>query len=944
MFRNLLASGAGLLALAASNPIVAQNAGAPATSLSAPKIVFEEWTLDNGLRVIALPDTSTGTVTTSIWYDVGSKHDPEGRSGFAHLFEHILSRKTENMPYNMINKLTEDVGGQRNASTGDDRTNYYETVPAEYLETMLWTHAERMAHPVVDAEVFEKERSIVKEELRQRILAPPYGRLRLVFAENGYDILPHRRPGIGNIEELDATTLDDARAFHQAYYGPDTATMIVAGNFETASLRALMDKYFAAIPRRSNPIPLEISAREERRTQPRTLVATVPNVPLPVVGYVWQLPPQTHPDIAAVNVLDAIMSSGQNSRLYNTLVRTGKAVHAQEFANTSEEGGYFASFAILSAVADQDEVASLLAAEFEKLQVQPVSEAELREAKNEWVSGTLSRRETARGRAFELGEALVSTGDPRWADQFLADIAAVTAADVMRVAQTWLTPESVVAMRYVAGEADPSTYANPVPMPTFRSVPDAVGEPARLNDEATRQAPPAPGPVPTVERAPLIQTTLGNGIKLISTQTGDVPLATITLVLPGGTSADPAGKSGLAEMTAGLADKGTATRNAEQIAQTLESLGASLSASAGADGTFVSLTAPVGNIMAAGHVMSDVIRNAAFPQSELDRERKRAVDGLQVAMKEPGSLAALVASPMMYGSAAYGGVTTAESLSAIAQTDLTAYRTTWWHPAAAQIVISGGISSERARSVANSLFGSWKTSEPAPTPISDPSGPAPAPRTLVIDMPDAGQAAVLVGVRAISRSDTDYYPLMLANTVLGSGSNGRLFEEVRTKRALSYGSYSSFGARAGQSLLTASAQTKNETADEVADVILEQFKLLGTVPLEEDALQKRRLFLGGSYVRALETSSGFNGIVAGLLQQGIAPEETAMLAERLQAVSPEAALDVSRRIVRPEGASLIIVGNAVEFIDDLRQNYPNVEIIPVGELDLNSPTLRKPAD
>ncbi len=944
MFRNFLAAGTGLLALAVSTPIVAQEAGVAATSLSAPQIEFEEWTLDNGLRVIALPDASTSTVTTSIWYDVGSKHDPEGRSGFAHLFEHILSRKTENMPYNMINKLTEDVGGQRNASTGDDRTNYYEVVPAEYLESMLWTHAERMARPVVDEEVFEKERSIVKEELRQRILAPPYGRLRLVFAENGFDILPNRRPGIGNIEELDATTLDDARAFHQAYYGPDTATVIVAGNFETANLRALMDKYFAAIPRRANAIPLEIAERESRRTQPRSLVATAPNVPLPVVGYLWQLPPQTHPDVAAVSVLDAIMSSGQNSRLYNALVRTGKAVQAQEFANTSEEGGYFVSFAILSPTADQDEVSSLLTAEFERLRTEPVTDAELREAKNEWVSSALSRRETARGRAFELGEALVSTGDPRFADRLLADIAKVSAADVMRVAQTWLTPESVVAMRYVAGEANPSSYANPVPMPTFRTVPDAAGKPALLNDEAARQAPPAPGPVPVVDRAPLIQTTLDNGIKLVTTQTGEVPLATITVVLPGGTSADPAGKAGVAEMTAELADKGTATRSAEEIAQTLESLGATLSASAGADGTFISLTAPTGNLDAAGAVLSDVIRNAVFPESELDRERKRAMDGLQISMKDPGALAGMIAAPLMYGSAGYGGVTTAESLMQIKQADLAGFRTTWWHPAAAQIVISGGISPERAKSVANALFGEWTTGQPQPTPIADPSGPAPAPRALVIDMPDAGQAAVLAGVRAVSRSDADYYPLTLANTVLGSGSNGRLFEEVRTKRALSYGSYSSFGARAGQAVLAASAQTKNETADEVADVILEQFELLGTAPLDEKTLQKRRLFLGGSYARALETSSGFNGIVAGLLQQGIEPDEAAKLAERLLAVSPQAALDVSKRIVRPENATLIIVGNAAEFIDDLRKDYPDVEVISIDDLDLNSPTLKKPVE
>lgn len=943
MFRTILASGAAALALTASMPLAAKDAG-NAGALTAPEIDFEEWTLTNGLRVIAIPDASTSTVTTSIWYDVGSKHDPEGRSGFAHLFEHILSRKTENMPYNMINRLTEDVGGQRNASTGDDRTNYYETVPAEYLEAMLWTHAERMARPVVDEEVFEKERSIVKEELRQRILAPPYGRLRMVFAENGYDILPHRRPGIGSIEQLDAATLDDARAFHQAYYGPDTATMIVAGNFETAKLRALVDQYFAAIPRRANAIPLEITAREATRTQPRSVVATAPNVPLPVVGYLWQLPGQANPDIAALSVLDAIMSSGQNSRLYKSLVRSGKAVQAQEFMNTSEEGGYFTSFAILNPAADMDEVSALLAAEFENLRTTPVTDAELSEAKNEWVSSTLGRRETARGRAFELGEALVSTGDPKSADKLLADIGKVTAADVMRVAKKWLDPRGQVAMRYVAGEADPSSYANPVPMPTFRTVPAATGKPAELNAEAVRQAPPAPGAVPIVERAVLIEGQLDNGIKLVTTQTGEVPLATITVVLPGGSSADPRGKAGLASMAAGLANQGTATRSAEEIAQTLESLGASLSAQAGSDGTFISLTAPVGSLDAAGAILSDVVRNASYPEAELERERKRSIDGLQVAMKDPGSLAGMVASPVMYGAAPYGGVATTESLTAITQADLAAFRTTWWHPAAAQVVVSGGISADRAKSVANTLFGSWKSNQPAPVAIADPSGTTPKARTLVIDMPEAGQAAVIAGVRAVSRSSDDYYPLMLANTVLGSGSNGRLFEEVRTKRGLSYGSYSAFAPLAGDSILTASAQTKNETADEVAQVILDQFKLLGTAPLEDDVLQKRRLFLGGSYARALETSAGFNGITAGLLQQGLSPDEASRLEERLLAVSPEMTLDVAARVVRPEAATLIIVGNAAEFIDDLRKLRPDVEVIAASDLDLNSATLRKAAE
>jgi zinc protease len=261
---------------AASIPALAAGAQ-PATQgpgtarLSAPPIAYKARKLKNGLTVYTLRDTTTPNVSVSMWYEVGAKHDPAGRSGFAHLFEHILSRKTVNMPYNMINKLTEDVGGIRNASTSWDRTNYYEIVPARYLETMLWTHAERMARPVVDKEVFENERNVVKEELRERVLAPPYGRLSFATVENAWDKLPHRRPTIGSIADLEAARLEDARAFHEAFYGPDTATLIVAGNFDAAQLDRWVDQYFASVPARAKKISLAISEREPAREEPRVV-------------------------------------------------------------------------------------------------------------------------------------------------------------------------------------------------------------------------------------------------------------------------------------------------------------------------------------------------------------------------------------------------------------------------------------------------------------------------------------------------------------------------------------------------------------------------------------------------------------------------------------------------------------------------------------------------
>ncbi|MEM7689352.1 MAG: pitrilysin family protein [Pseudomonadota bacterium] len=949
MMRALLLSGAAALTLGAGTAAMAdghlESTSAETPTLSAPKIEYTRWVLDNGLEVIALPDNSTANVTTSLWYKVGSKHDPEGRAGFSHLFEHILSRKTVNMPYNMVNKLTEDVGGQRNASNWIDRTNYYETVPAQYLETMLWTHRERMAFPVVDDEVFEKERSIVKEELRQRVLAPPYGRFqRFVIPENAFDVLPMRRPGIGSIEELDDASLEDARAFHQAYYGPDTATLIVAGNFEIAQLRELVDQYFADIPRRENPVSLEITAEEPQRTQPRSVSAAAPNVPLPVIGDIWKAPSVMHPDAAAIEVLSVILSGGENSRLNNALVRSGKAVNAAHFESMTMDGGYIASYAVLSPSAKPEDARAILDAELEKVRSEPVTMDELTEAKNEIFSSALSSRQTVRGRAFELGEALVATGNPDAADLRLERIAAVTPQDLQRVAQTWLDPDAKVSMSYSRGEDEPADYANPYPRPTYGTVAPATGSPRKVLPEGERMAPPPPGETPPVVRAEFVETKLSNGIPLVSTQTSNVPIATITLVMPGGDATDPLDKAGLATMAADLADNGTPTRSATQIASTLEALGASVGLSSGRDGLYASVTAPAVNLEAAGKVLVDIIQNANYPYEEVERERKRTLDGFSATMKDPGALASMVATRVMYGDAPYGRVGNMTSMAAITREDLIAHRETWWTPARAKLVISGGIAADEAARLGEVLFGDWTSDAPAPELVMDPAGEVAPPRTVVIDMPDAGQAAVVAGVRATARSDGDFYPLWLANTVLGSGSNGRLFEEVRTKRGLSYGAYSSLGQSLDAALLTARAQTKNETADEVAAVFFEQFKQLGAEPLDEDSLQKRRLYLSGALARSLETSGGFNGQVANLMLRGIEPREAFAIAERLSMVSPAEAAAMARKYLDAERASLVIVGDAKQFLEPLQELRGEVEVIPADELDLGASDLRKPAD
>jgi len=936
---------AAALALAAPGLVSAQ---APPPAVAVPPLAYTARTLPNGLNVYALRDPASASVTVQIWYDVGAKDDPQGRSGFAHLFEHILSRKTRNMPLNMVNQLTEDIGGVRNASTGQDVTNYYETVPAAYLETMLWTHAERMARPVVDAQVFETERSVVKEELRQRVLAPPYGRLqRFVIADNAFDDHAYRRPGIGSIADLDAATIEDARAFHEAYYGPDSATLIVSGNFEPARLNALVDQYFAPIPRRARPGPRRPVAVDPPRTSPRAVIAYAPNVPLPAVVSLWQGPKSTDPDSPAMIVADAILSQGVSSRLYKSLVYD-KALASQATTSFSlgEDGGYFATYTVVASGKDPAVAAEAARAEIARLREAPVTAAELAEAKVELAAAELRARETADQRAFALGYGLVdSSGDPTFADRQAAAIQRVTAADIQRVARRWWADNARVDITYLdeskrpAGE--PDRWANPAAQPRFLTVPPAQRAAIVPAPEAERQAPPAPtariDPVPPV----IAERILPNGLRVVAARSGATPLVTMALVVRGGAAFDPPGKAGLAGLAALLTTKGAGDRNASQIAAELEALGAVTGSGAGPDGSLLQLSAPVAVLGRAGPLFADMAIRPTFPAAEVARFRTKALDDLTVAMKDPGALANLVTQRVMFGGAAYGAPVdgTAASIASLTDADFTNHHRNWWRPDNAVLIIAGGIDSAAAFAEAERLFGGWRATGPMPPVQSERDGPPAPPRVVVVDMPGAGQAAVVAAVRAPSRTEAGFYPMTVANAVLGAGSRGRLFEEIRVKRALSYGAYSNFPGRLDGSMVSASAQTKNESAADVAAVFLAEFDRLSK-DLPAEALANRKTFLAGGFGRQVETTGGLATFLSNLAMQGVPTSEAGRYLQALGSVTLQDAARVSGQVVSADKASLIIVGDAKLFLPALRAKHPTVEVIPATELDLASATLR----
>jgi zinc protease len=435
--------------------LIAFAAGA-ATAI--PPIPIKTRTLGNGLQVYSVQDRSTPTVAIHVWYRVGSKHDPEGRSGFAHLFEHIMFKSTKNMPSEMLDRLTEDVGGFNNATTFDDSTAYYEVVPSNYLETLLWAEAERMGSLNVDEGNFKSERDVVKEEFRFRILAPPYGRFFYALEKNAFTKHPYRRPGIGSIEELDASTIEDVRAFHATYYRPDNAVLIVAGDFEQQQLDGWIDKYFSGIPKPSTPIP-DANVPEPPYAAARRVTEYAPHVPLPAVGVIWQAVPAAHEDAVPLFVAATLLAEGESSRLQEKLVRGEIAQEVFVDADLRQDLGLFVAVAILGSDHQPAEAEKILRSEIAGLAEKPVPAAELEKAKNLIITGALRERETSNGKAFSIGESLILQRDANFVNTGLAKLQAVTPADVQRVMRKYAVESKPLVLTYLDESQKPAPSA-----------------------------------------------------------------------------------------------------------------------------------------------------------------------------------------------------------------------------------------------------------------------------------------------------------------------------------------------------------------------------------------------------------------------------------------------------------------------------------------------------
>jgi zinc protease len=429
-----------LLAVTAALTVLAAGP-APSAAVRPPKLDYTMTTLPNGLKVVLLEDHSTPIVHAEIWYHVGSKNERPGRTGFAHLFEHMMFKGSKNVEPEGHPSLISSVGGQSNAYTTEDATVFWQTFPAQYLPLVLWLEADRLATLRIDEKVLETEREVVKEERRMRVENQPYGRLNEIVYDQAFTVHPYKHPTIGSMEDLEAASIADVRDFFRTYYVPNNATLVLAGDFDSREALNLVEQYLGRVPKSARPVPRNIP-KEPPQTKERR-VHLEENWPLPAVVVAHHITYDGHPDSYPLHIASKVLSDGQSSRIHRKLVYEKQiALAAFGGGNIIEDPNLFFAVAIVQPGHTPEAAVNALIAELDRLKNEPVSEAELQQAKNQWARDYVFGRESNKDKASHLGHAVVIHDDITTADGEFDILMNTTAADVQRVARTYFRPEN----------------------------------------------------------------------------------------------------------------------------------------------------------------------------------------------------------------------------------------------------------------------------------------------------------------------------------------------------------------------------------------------------------------------------------------------------------------------------------------------------------------------
>lgn len=866
-------------------------------------INFTEYTLDNGLRLVVHEDNKAPIVAVNVWYHVGSKNEKRGKTGFAHLFEHLMFNGTENFDDEYF-KPFELVGATNmNGTTNFDRTNYFENVPKTALDMTLWMESDRMGHLLgaITQEKLDEQRGVVQNEKRQGD-NQPYGKILYSILAGVYpEGHPYATSVIGSLEDLDAASLEDVQEWFKTYYGPNNAVIVVAGDVNPDEVRAKVEKYFGDIPpgppiTKQDQWIVKLERDKRERMQDR--------VPQARLYKVWGGPALTEEDNDLLNLAGDVLSSGKNSRLFERLVYNDQiATSAQAGMFDIEIGGLFFSSVTAQPGGDLAVVEQALNEELERLLRDGVTEEELQRVKAERRSAFVRGLESVGGfggKSDILAQNAVYEGDPGAFKKSLDRLESATAEDVTAAARRWLT----------AGAYHLEVHPFP--------------ELSVATEGADRSAVPETTSFPEVKFADFERDFLKNGMELIVANRTAVPVVNVSMSLDAGYASDQFGELGTSSLAMTMLDEGTKKRSSLEISDELARLGARFNAGSGIDASTVGISALKENLDDSLDIYADIVLNPSFPANELERLRKSRLAQIQQEKTQPVGLAIRVFPKLLYGEGhAYSmpltGSGTEDSVRQITRDSLVRYHETWFRPNNATMIVVGDTTMAEIKPKLERLFRSWKADDVPQKNIAN-VGQSDTEQVYLIDRPGSEQSIVIAANVAPAVGDGNELAIETMNEIIGGSFTSRVNMNLREDKAWAYGAFTILMDTKGQRPFFAYAPVQTDkTMESMAEIKRELSEYLGDNPATEEEISKVKSNNTLSLPGRWETSAAVLQDIGEIVTYDLPDDYWDTYSENVKSISARQIRDAADAVIKPDNLIWVVVGDKEKIESRIRE-------------------------
>jgi zinc protease len=909
------------------------------TDLSIP---FEKYTLPNGLTVVLNEDKSDPIVALAIYYHVGSSRETPGKTGFAHLFEHMMFQRSENVGEDQLFREIQGAGGTLNGSTSQDRTNYYEVIPKNALEMALWLESDRMGYltNTVTKSSLVNQQNVVQNEKRQSVDNAAYGFNQEIIAKNLYpEGHPYSWTVIGLMEDLTGATIEDVKAFHKKFYAPNNATMAVSGDIDCEEVKELIKRYFGEIQvgepvEKRGPMPVEL-------TETKKLFHEDNFAKTPQLTMVFPTSERYSKDSYALNFLAELLSNTKKAPLYVVLVKDKKLTSRVMARNmASELAGTFMISVGANPGVNLTDVEKAIFEAFEKFEKNGFTEDDLTRIKAQYETRFYNSFASVQRKAFQFAEYTMYTGDPEYYKKDLAAIQAVTMDDIKNVYDKYINGKNFVETSFVPkGElnliAEGSTDAEVVEEDVTKAAEVKVGDIIEKPYEKTttkidRSVKPLPGPDPTINLPEGWTSSLSNGMEIWGIEQNELPLVQYMITLDGGHIAEDLSKAGLANLTASLMNEGTKNKTPEELEDAIGLLGASIRIYSGNEDIMINVSTLKKNFEKTIALVEEMLLEPRWDEEQFGLAKSRIINTLKRNKANPNYLASTTLDKLIFGEnniLAIESSGTEESVTSITIDDLKDYYNTYFSPSTARLLITGNVNQTDVETAFAGLSEKW---QPKDVVLPEVTVPEPPEKSAIyfVDVPGAKQSMIYIGAPSIRGTNPDYYPAFVANYKLGGSFNGIFNLILREEKGFTYGARSNISGFENYGLFRASSMVRtNSTLESVTIFKTEMEKYRENMPQEYIDFTKDALIKGnalkfetlGALLEMLDYMTSFN------LPMDYVKQEEAYI----KGLTPEKQLEMVKKYIDPTRMYYVVVGDA------------KTQLKPLEKVGLGKPILVK---